>query len=213
MTEAPRLDGRRARTRAALVAAAQQLLVEDRTNVSVLEITQLADVGQGSFYNHFESKDQLFQAAVDAVLEQHGALMDEVTAGIEDPAEVFARAFRLTGRLHRLMPGVSQIMLRHGTEMLMSERGLAPRALRDIRSAAATGRFRVADPELALAAAGGAILALGQLLHSQPERDAARSADDLTVDLLRLFGLSEDEAREVCARPLPDLSGLTDLPG
>ena len=32
----------------------------------ILEITQAADVGMGSFYNHFETKEQLFDAAVEA---------------------------------------------------------------------------------------------------------------------------------------------------
>ena len=210
MSEQPvtRLDRRRARTRAALISAAQELLAEDRTNVSVLEITQAADVGLGSFYNHFTSKDELFEAAVDDVLEAHGELMDLVTQGVEDPAEVFARAFRLTGRFHRLMPGASQVLLHHGTELILSERGLAPRALRDIKAAHKAGRFDVKDPELALAAASGAILALGQLLHNQPKRDAAASADELTAVLLCMFGLSPAEAQEVCTRPLPDLSEL-----
>jgi AcrR family transcriptional regulator len=200
-----RLDRRRARTRAALIEAAQRLLAEDRTNVSVLEITTAADVGLGSFYNHFESKEQLFEAAVEEVLELHGALMDKVTEGIEDPAEVFARAFRLTGRLHRHLPGASQVLLRHGAAMILSESGLRPRALRDIKAAQEAGRFQVRDPELAVAAAGGAILALGQLLHRQPERDAARDADELTEDLLRMFGMSAAEAREICSRSLPDV--------
>jgi AcrR family transcriptional regulator len=203
-----RLDRRRARTRAALIEAAQHLLAEDRTNVSVLEITTAADVGLGSFYNHFESKEKLFEAAVDEVLELHGALMDRVTEGTEDPAEVFARAFRLTGRLHRHIPGASRVLLRHGTEMILSDRGLGPRALRDIRAAMEGGRFQVKDSELALAAAGGAILALGQLLHSQPDRDAAQAADDLTEGLLRMFGMNADEAREICSRPLPDFDEL-----
>ena len=203
-----RLDRRRARTRAALVAAGQDFLAAGRTNASVLEITQAADVGLGSFYNHFESKDDLFQAAVDGVLEAHGALMDEVTAGIDDPAEVFARAFRLTGRLHRLMPGASQVMLRRGPELILSASGLGPRALRDIRAAQSAGRFTIGDAELALVAAGGAILSLGQLLHEQPERDAAAAADELTADLLRMFGIDADEAVEICSRPLPELEEI-----
>jgi AcrR family transcriptional regulator len=208
-----RLDRRRARTRAALIGAAQRFLAEDRSGVSVLEITQAADVGLGSFYNHFSSKEELFDAAVDDVLEAHGALMDQVTEGIDDPAEVFARAFRLTGRFHRLVPGASQVLLNHGTELLLSERGLAPRALRDIKAATKAGRFTVKDPELALAAAGGAILALGQLLHSEPDRDAARSADEMTVNLLRMFGMSDSEAEAICRRPLPELDDLASPDG
>ena len=38
-----RLDRRKARTRAALIEAAQTLIAEGRTNVPVLEITQAAD--------------------------------------------------------------------------------------------------------------------------------------------------------------------------
>lgn len=201
-------DPRRARTRAALVRAAQDLLAEDRTAVSVLEITQAAGVGQGTFYNHFETKEELFDAAVDDVLEAHGALMDQVTEGIDDPAEVFARAFRLTGRLHRLLPGASQVLVRHGHAILLSEEGLAPRALRDINAARESGRFTVSDPELALATAAGAILALGVLLHAQPERDAAASADELTAGLLQMFGMDPEEAWQLCTRPLPELDEL-----
>lgn len=203
-----RLDRRRIRTRTALIGAAQELLAADRTNASVLEITQLADVGLGSFYNHFQSKDELFQAAVDVVLEAHGDLMDRVTAGIDDPAEVFARAFRLTGRIHRQRPGASQVMLQRGTDLILSPQGLAPRALRDIKAAQDAGRFRAGDPELALVAAGGAILALGELLHEQPERDAAAAADELTANLLRMFGIDDAEAQEICSRPLPDVDDL-----
>ena len=49
--QANRLDRRKARTRAALIRAAQTLIAEGRTNVPILEITQAADVGMGSFYN------------------------------------------------------------------------------------------------------------------------------------------------------------------
>jgi len=203
-----RMDRRRARTRSALVRAAQTFLAEDRTNVSVLEITQAADVGLGSFYNHFDTKEELFQAALDQILEAHGELMDSVTEGIEDPAEVFARAFRLTGRLHRLLPAASQILVRSGPEVVFSDHGLGPRALRDIKAAKKAGRFSIGDPELALVAAAGAILTLGHLLHAQPKRNAAKAADELTTDLLRMFGIDADEAAEICRRPLPDISAL-----
>jgi len=121
---ATRLNRRRAHTRAALIGAARRLLAEDRTAVSVLEITETADVGLGSFYNHFESKQDLFDAAIEEMLEAHGRLMDAVSEGIADPAEAFTRSFRLTGRLHRRYPGASQVLLNHGTRVLISDHGL-----------------------------------------------------------------------------------------
>ena len=199
-----RLERRKQRTRAALVNAAQRLIAEGKVNVPVLEITQAADVGMGSFYNHFDSKEQLFEAAVADVLDAHGAMLDRLTESIEDPAETFAASFRLTGRLFRQRPQESEILLAHGSALLSSERGLAPRALRDIKAGVAAGRFRVDDPELALAMAGGALLGLGKLLRDDPGRDDAHAADIVTENVLRLFGLSVDEAHAVCGRPLPE---------
>jgi AcrR family transcriptional regulator len=69
-----RLDRRKARTRAALVGAAQRFLADGKTNVSIQEITDAADVGFGSFYNHFSTKDELFADAVSATLDTWGTL-------------------------------------------------------------------------------------------------------------------------------------------
>lgn len=200
------LQRRKQRTRTALVKAAQQLIAEGKLNVPVLEITQAADVGMGSFYNHFDSKEQLFEAAVADVLDAHGALLDRLTAALDDPAETFATSFRLTGRLFRQRPQESEILLANGLALLSSDRGLAPRALRDIRAATAAGRFQVDDPELALAMAAGALLGLGALLRGNPDRDGAACADAATENVLRLFGLTAEEAHLICQRPLPDFA-------
>ena len=203
-----RLERRKHRTRTALVRAAQGFIAAGKFNAPVQEISQAADVGVGSFYNHFDSKEQLFQAAVNEVLDAHGALLDTLTASVEDPAETFARSYRLTGRLFRRRPQESRVLLNSGLALITSDRGLGPRAKRDIAAAAAVGRFRVADPEVALAVAGGALLGLGQLLADGPERDDAEATDQVTEDVLRLFGMPADEAHEICQRPLPALDEL-----
>src|SRR5690349_11958200 len=99
-----RLQRRKMRTRAALVRAAQGFIAEGKLAVPILEITQAADVGMGSFYNHFESKEQLFDAALTDALDQMGALLDVFTASITEPAEAFVTRFRLAGRLFRHRP-------------------------------------------------------------------------------------------------------------
>ena len=200
-----RLDRRKAQTRAALIRAAQTFIAEGKLNVAVLEITQAADVGMGSFYNHFETKEQLFQAATEAALDLHGAFLDELTDGLTDPAEIFAQSFRLTGRLHRREPELSKVLLNYGLALIFADQGLGPRARRDIEAATAANRFKVEDADLAMAVIGGAALALGALLHEQPERDDGQSTDKLTEDLLRFLGLPANEARRICRLPLPEL--------
>ena len=208
MTEATtsnRLDRRKARTRAALIAAARELLASrDPGDVSIQEITETADVGFGSFYNHFETKNELFEAAIDEVLEEHGALFDAVTAGMEDPAEVFAASVRLTARLPKTHPQVAKIMHRVGLRYMEAPNGLAPRALRDLTAARSAGRFQIDDPAVALACTAGAMLGVVHLgtINSKPSA-IDRASDELAVNLLRMFGLPPDEAREIATRKLP----------
>jgi AcrR family transcriptional regulator len=119
MTESPnRLERRKARTRAALVSSAQGFIARGELNAPVLEITQAADVGMGSFYNHFDSKEQLFQAAVDGALELLGDYLDSLTEGSVDPAEAFTRSFRITGRLFRMQPELSRVLIHSGPALI-----------------------------------------------------------------------------------------------
>jgi len=205
-----RLERRKARTRASLVRAAQAFIAEGRTNVPILEITQAADVGMGSFYNHFETKEELFDAALEDALDSFGVVMDRLTADIEDPAQVFAQSFRLTGRLHRRRPDLSKVLLHNGLALVRSDKGLAPRARRDIEAGMRAGRFTVRDPDLALTVVAGAALCLGQLLHDDAERDDATAADQVAEALLCMLGVPADEARVICSAPLPNPVELPD---
>ncbi|MGZ8178222.1 TetR/AcrR family transcriptional regulator [Williamsia sp. SKLECPSW1] len=199
-----RSERRKQQTRQALIRAAQQFLAEGRTTVSVLDITTAADVGTGSFYNHFTTKEELFETAVIAVVDDHGALMDGLTDGIDDPAEAFTQSFRLTGRLHRRFPELSKVVVNRGLGMLTADAGLLPRARRDIVAAVAAGRFRAPDVDAALAVVSGATLSLAVLLQEQPDRDDAATTDAVTAHVLRALGVDEDEIDRLTTRPLPD---------
>jgi len=198
-----RADRRRQRTRQALVDAALVFLSEGRTNVSIQEITDAADVGFGSFYNHFESKDELFEAALVQVLQSYVEVRDTVAAGLEDPAEIFTVSYRMTGRLAHSHPELARVLLNTGTKALVHEAGLAPRARADIAAAVEAGRFHVEDVELAFMAAGSAMLGLMQLLESTPDADAGALTDHMTVLVLRMLGVSKRDATRLCQRPLP----------
>lgn len=203
-----RVDRRKQRTRASLLAAARQFLAERRSSVSIQQITDAADVGFGSFYNHFESKEALFEAAVEEVLETYAALRDELVAQYDDPAEVFAVSFRMTGRLQRQLPELVRVLLNEGVGILIRGSGLAPRARKDIQAAVEAGRFDIENAQLGLMAAGGALLGLLQLLDADPDADAEALTDQMTARVLRAFGMSKREAEELCARPMPPQPSL-----
>src|ERR1039457_3587581 len=143
---ASRLDRRKAHTRQALIDAAVRLIAEGRGDrASIQEITEEADIGFGSFYNHFESKEELFQTASEEVLERWGQVIDAACAGIVDPAEVFSHSLRTSARLGWTHPGIAGFITGAGLDLLDAPGGLGPRALRDIRAGPATGQFTVPD--------------------------------------------------------------------
>ena len=187
------------------MAAARELLASrDPAEVSIQEITDTADVGFGSFYNHFGSKADLFDAAMEEVLEEHGALFDALTADMDDPAEVYASSVRMTVRMATTHPQIAKIIQRTGLRYLNAPDGLAPRALRDLKRARDAGRFQIGDLAVALACSGGAVLGVLALSTTDAKPKAiAAAADELAINLLRMFGLPDDEAREIARRPLP----------
>ncbi|MFF3851210.1 TetR/AcrR family transcriptional regulator [Streptomyces sp. NPDC002328] len=168
-------------------------------------IAERADVGFGSFYNHFTSKAELFDAAVADALHEYGQAIDEHLRGIQDPAEVMAASFRIAARLARTHLEVTQILRHRGLEHIHSEIGLAPRALRDVEEGVASGRFDVPDPLVALSALGGGQLALLELKSARPDVSGDEAAADMAEMILCMLGLPREEAREVARRPLPAL--------
>jgi len=199
-----RLDRRKARTRQALIDAAVRLIAEGRGDrASIQEITDAADIGFGSFYNHFESKEQLFETASSEVLERWGRMIDRASAGLTDPAEVFSLSLRLSARLSWTHPEVARFITGAGFDLLDAPGGLAPRALRDIQAGQAAGQFSVADAEVALSAVAGGLIGLLRLHQRHPERVEESSVDELAEACLRLLGLPAAKARRLARLPLP----------
>jgi AcrR family transcriptional regulator len=204
-----RMDRRKALTRQKLVDAARAFLASDtHSTASIQDITDAADVGFGSFYNHFASKAELFEAAVAEVLEELGQLLDGLSSTVDDPAMAFAQSVRLTARLAVARPETAQVLVRHGMAYIDADEGLAPRALRDIETGAAAGRFQVGDPRLALATTAGALLAILHVSLSNPDSVTDATCDEAAEQLLRMLGVPLDEAHEIATAPLPDISAV-----
>jgi AcrR family transcriptional regulator len=75
---------RRARTRADLIAAARKVFARrGYHDASIVEITEMADVGVGTFYLHFRDKDEVFMSLLEEGLR---GLRERVLAAVERAA-------------------------------------------------------------------------------------------------------------------------------
>lgn len=84
-----RADRRREATRARIVQAARELVVErGYGDVSTADVIERAGVSRGAIYHHFESKTELFAAVIDALEADFIVRMVEAVADQPDPFSV-----------------------------------------------------------------------------------------------------------------------------
>lgn len=198
---------RRRETRAKLMRAARGVMARKGIDATTLqEITDTADVAFGSFYNHFASKEAIVEALIAETIESFGDALDRIAEAVDDPAEVIAASVRYTVTKAAEDETWGWFLIRSGLSMPIFRVGLVRRMARDIGVAIDARRCEVNDVDCTVVAAAGAVLAIitarlrGEIVDDAPERAAAV--------VLRLLGLSSEEAREVANRPLPDKSRL-----
>ena len=214
----PRGARRKRETRARLLEAALRLMAEKgMEGVAINEITEAADVGFGSFYNHFESKEAIYDAVMDQVFESFGDAIDRLVKDVRDPAEVIAVSVRHTLLRARREPVWGRFLVREGFSPQVLTRGLGQRLFRDIMLGLTAKRFVSDDPMMAFIAVGGTVLATisaqlqfspgGDSRNASIARELGYDADNLperaAAIVLRTLGLKASDAQTVAGRPLP----------
>jgi AcrR family transcriptional regulator len=189
--------------------------------VAINEITEAADVGFGSFYNHFESKEAIYAAVVQWVFDDFADRIESVLGDISDPAEVIAVSTRYTVMRALREPVWGRFLVREGFSPASIDQGLGRRLLRDIRKGVIAKRLTVVDPLMSFAMIGGTTLgAISLALQlGSPSGPQSATLRELGPDLehlpervakvaLESLGLGRAEAEKVAYRPLPALDVL-----
>lgn len=199
-----RVARRQRRNHDALIAAARDIMTEKGVEAAtMLEIADRADVGAGTVYNYFKSKDELAIAVLEHLMHGLAVRIQEVTDTFDDPAQVYAFGIRTV--LDTAITDVRWAQMLNRSEVIADAmfRIMGPFAIRDLRLASQAGRFEVSNAELvwrltthALIGASLAIT-LGQL--------PASASDQIVVRLLCMTGIGANAAVELASRPRPAL--------
>lgn len=197
-----RRERRKIETHGKLLTAARSLIAGSGVDaMRINEITEQADVGFGSFYNYFESKEAIVAAVVEAVSSELGDTIAAATADLPDAAEVMAVAHRTIIGKAAEDPTIGWLMVRLELTHDLVSTALGPYVLRDLQRGIDGGRFTVHDLGATLIALGGALL--GVVRAVLQGRAGADAGVEHTIVVLQLLGLPADEATEVARRPLP----------
>jgi len=199
-SEPPNRAGRRkALTRARLLDAARELFAQQGVEATRIgEITEAADVGAGSFYNHFADKDAIVEAVLRDLAASQGDRVEAVTRDLDDPAAVIAYAHHHFLALARTDPTFAHLLVRLDLSHHVLRDALGPHARRDVRAGMASGRFAVADADVAVYATGGALLGV---MRAVLDGALGPDADVQHVEgVLRSLGVGGDEAAALARR-------------
>lgn len=199
--ETPR-NPRAERTRAALIAAGRALYSERAVDaVTVDDIVQAAEVGKGSFYNHFPDREALVRAISAQMRARIERAVDRCNAGVDDPARRLARAV-CTYLRHALDdPEGAGVLVRihsgHTSLATPLNRGLVA----DITAGLSSGRFQVATAESGvLYVLGVTQIALVRVVQEPTPSLAVSLAQQICALTLRGLGVPAPEADLIAAQ-------------
>ena len=204
--EGGRVERRKARTRAGLLAAARELFAANGVQqTTIADIAAHADIAIGSFYNYFHTKDELLEALLADELAEQLRVLQERQAMVSDPAEKISVAHRHLVQVAGVDSQWAWLLVRLESPYRVAWSVLGRAAQKDLRAGIEAGRFEVGDERLALNASAGALFAV---IHACLVGELGGDADCGHAELvLRSFGLDRSEAAEIAHRPLPSPAG------
>lgn len=194
-------ERRRLETRGRLVAAARELIIaRGVSGLRIADLTDTADVGRGSFYNHFASREELVDAVVGELIEELAAGIVAETGEEDDAAVAAARADRRFIGLASTDPGTARLFVNLAHADTIFEEAVRPYARIRLERGVTSGRFRMPDVDLVLIVLIGSALAL---MRAILDGRAPAHAEELHAEaMLVLFGVPAGEAHEIAWRPL-----------
>ena len=199
-----RVARRRQRNHEALIAAGQAVMAEKGIDAAtMLEIAEHADVGAGTVYSYFKSKDELAIAVLERLMHDLALKIERVTDTFDDPAQVYAYGVRTV--LDTATQDLRWKQLLNRSEVISDAmfRMMGPFAIRDLEKATRAGRFKVDDATLTLKMAAHSIMGVALAVTTGEMRVSV--LDETVVGLLCMTGIGREEAIELAARPRPAL--------
>jgi AcrR family transcriptional regulator len=205
-TPSARVQRRQQRTRAQLVRAASALIADKGVEgLRLREVTDAADVGFGSFYNYFESKEVLVEAVAQELMVSLAGTLGAGVEAFSDPAEAASAAHRWFVRTAVEDPETARLLVNLDQADVRFQERILPFGQRLLEAGVEQGRFLPrTSPLTTVHYVVGATLAVTRgVLDGRVGADAECETAEV---LLQALGVDAAQAREVAHRALPSVA-------
>lgn len=199
-----RLTRTRLRTRNKLIAAATAVMGRKGFDAATIsDITEEADVGFGSFYNHFDSKEDIARAVFAERAEQLGVYFESVEASIHDIALAQSIVQRLWIAFATIDPLWGWFNVHAENALQQMDETFRERVVSDLIKGNESGRYRIKAVDMAATLTLSSLMATMRMVLEG--RNSESMASEMAECLLRMYGVPVDEAAELARHPLPTL--------
>ncbi|WP_454743931.1 TetR/AcrR family transcriptional regulator [Cupriavidus necator] len=191
-----------------MIAAAESIMARRGVEgATIQEITEEAELGIGTFYNHFGSKEELAKAVFALRAEELGLILDFIGRTVEDPAQAIGYIQRTYIDRALADPIWGWFVIHAEFALRQNEETFRDRAKKDILKGIKAGRFSCATCiDTAITVTLSSLIAITrQVLEGRADRDAAIELNEL---LMRMYGLPAEEAASLARQPLPDFEAM-----
>lgn len=200
-----RVQKRQIRTRARLLQAAYELMSEQGVDdTTIQQITTKADVGFGTFYSYFDSKDAIAEQVLDCVIHNLGQRNRAANAGIEDAVSVIANSVRLTAREMRSNPMWRWWLKRTDLMVRRMNLGFRPFGLEDMQAAKEKRLLNLADGNVEVSWNYLIWLLAGTITDIVEGICPAEAETTMAEAIMRVMGVEGAHATKASHAPLPD---------
>lgn len=210
MTTAPtpaRTLRKRERTRGELVAAAERLVaVHGLDAISIDDITHEADVAKGTFYTHFEDKDDLAAAIGARIRNELEAAIDATNATVTDPALRMANGLSTVLAYAMAHPVSARALLKLRPGTIDPDAAINTGIRNDVMAGVKIRRFWVASASASVVTIMGAAISAMMRLSDAAHRmsDASGFAADVIATCLVALGVKPADATRMAASAMSE---------
>ncbi len=200
-----RVERKRMRARTRILEAAEELMrARGFDAVKIQDITDVADVGHGTFYTHFKTKMDVLVPILRTKARQLTDQLDDLTRDMTDPANVVSVSVRHMLTEISKDPLWTWFLFKSDLPMDQIREASGASAKRDIQMGVDAGRFIAHDEKTLEPFLLGA---LAGVIRDKYETGLNQAIiENCAYILLLVLGLQKEEARKLSCTPLPPLS-------